>query len=109
VERRLHNSHFVGAPGRLDDPAPAGTSATPSEKNVCTPRGGKGYSSPLARFSWTRSCRACSSDNPVAKPRPNLAGPRMFLSQIIHLPCAAPFLKTKRDSVGRWSVTSPSP
>ena len=52
--------------------------------------------------------RACSSNNPAAKPRLSLAGPRTCLSQTIHWPCVALFLKTKRDTVG-WSFICLSP
>jgi hypothetical protein len=54
----------------------AGTATVGGRAGVCRGhgRGGKGYSSPWASLSCTRSCRACSSNSRLAKPRSSLAG-----------------------------------
>jgi hypothetical protein len=79
----------------------AGTHPASLMKNAPArpPRGGKRYSSPWASLSCTRSCRACSSDSRLAKPRSILATLPVCLSQTIHWPRSAPCLTRKRDSV----------
>jgi hypothetical protein len=73
----------------------AGTHPASLMKNAPArpPRGGKRNSSPWASLSCTRSCRACSSDSRLAKPRsspaglPSLSVPDHPLAALCALPC----------------------